>query len=241
MFEPPPVGLSAAPRSGLPAIPRGSCARLRRVSEFAQRFGIDSAHGQCVAGLARQLFLAAYAAHRLDGCAAELLEYGALLHDVGLSISHARHHRHSHYLILNSHLKGFSADEIMVIAVLARFHRGTPACNSCPELASFGARKRKMIMMLAAMLRVADGLDRGHRAAARRIDLARGDTLWRARVHFSEPHAEAELWAASGKADAWQRSFGVPLLLARAADDSADARLGYDRRLTESANWLITE
>ena len=61
--------------------------------------------------------------HGLADREREWLEYGALLHDVGVHISYERHHRHSYYLIKNGDLRGFDPQEIEIIALIARYHR----------------------------------------------------------------------------------------------------------------------
>ena len=61
--------------------------------------------------------------HGLTDREREWLEYGALLHDVGVHISYERHHRHSYYLIKNGDLRGFEPQEIEVMALIARYHR----------------------------------------------------------------------------------------------------------------------
>ena len=57
----------------------------------------------------------------------EWLEFGALLHDVGVHISYKSHHKHSYYLIRNGDLRGFEPQEIEVIALIARYHRQADA------------------------------------------------------------------------------------------------------------------
>ena len=61
--------------------------------------------------------------HGLGDRERDWLEYGALLHDIGVHISYERHHRHSYYLIKNGDLRGFDPEEIEIIALIARYHR----------------------------------------------------------------------------------------------------------------------
>jgi len=84
--------------------------RRRSVEALAVKFVADNAHGRQVARLADRLFDATAAALGLPAGARELLEYAALLHDVGHSIDHGRHHRHSYYLIGSAELLGFELD-----------------------------------------------------------------------------------------------------------------------------------
>ena len=82
-----------------------------------------------VARLALALFDATAPVHGLDEAAREYLEAAALLANVGLFISHTKHHLHTYYVIRNSeHLTGFTDREIEIIAQVARYHR-----KSAPE------------------------------------------------------------------------------------------------------------
>jgi exopolyphosphatase / guanosine-5'-triphosphate,3'-diphosphate pyrophosphatase len=95
----------------------------------------------------------------------EYLEAAALLHEVGLFVSHAQHHRHSYYLIRNSELLGYTENEKEIIANIARYHR-----KSHPKIKHEGFRRlipddQKTTAKLASILRIADGLDRTHSSA----------------------------------------------------------------------------
>src|SRR5262249_6868803 len=118
---------SRFPRNAEPQvgeIPSDSGLRRRCVDAFARRFGYDEAHARQVARLALQLFDATRRLHRLGSRERDLLEFAALLHDVGRSVSPSKHHKHSSYLIRNGALEAFAPEEVSVIAAIARFHRG---------------------------------------------------------------------------------------------------------------------
>ena len=75
--------------------------------ELGERCGYWSEHAQQVARLALAIFDQTRSVHGLGDRERDWLEYGALLHDVGVHISYERHHRHSYYLIKNGDLRGF--------------------------------------------------------------------------------------------------------------------------------------
>jgi len=82
---------------------------------------------------------------------------------VGLFISHSQHHRHSYYVIRNSErLIGFTDAEIEIIAQVARYHRKSAPKLSHPEFARLAPDEQAVVRTLAALLRVAIGLDRTH-------------------------------------------------------------------------------
>lgn len=125
-------------------------------------------HSRQTARLALELFdgLAAVLGH--DDEAREFLEAAALLCNVGVFISHSGHHKHSYYVIRHSeHLAGFTERELEIIGQTARYHRKSTPKLKHPEFAALHADDQAMVRELAAVLRVATGLDRSreHRVA----------------------------------------------------------------------------
>ncbi len=186
--------------------------RRRSVLQMARRFGADEAHAQQVARLALRLFDATQPTHRLGRAERELLEFTAILHDVGLHVSHSKHHRHSHYLIVNGDLRGFTPEEVQMIAGGARFHKGALPKVSSEELAGLSTAARELVIKLAAILRIADGLDRSHHGIIRGIRrVGRTNGRIDLRLDTAGREAELEVWAARRKSDLWEKCFGGPL------------------------------
>jgi exopolyphosphatase/guanosine-5'-triphosphate,3'-diphosphate pyrophosphatase len=126
----------------------GAATRLgrhRAVAALAHRYAGDNAHGRQIATLATTLFDGLAPLLKLPASSRELLEYAALLHDIGHAVDHGRHQRHTYYLIKNSELLGFEPEEIEVIALVARGHRKTVPKPSAPELAAIPPAKRKIV------------------------------------------------------------------------------------------------
>lgn len=130
------------------------------VEQFARRFGVDLRHARHVAGFARELFDALALLHRRPPEEGRLLEAAAYLRDVGHAISDTSHHKHSHYIVANSGLAGFTAVERERVALLCRYHRKAPPSARHAEFQALTADERRSVMMLAPLLRVADALDR---------------------------------------------------------------------------------
>src|SRR5690606_11275577 len=97
--------------------------RRRSIFELLRKCNWHEDHSTHVARLALQLFDDLKPWHRLTPEDRELLEYAALAHDIGYHISHHKHHKHALYLILNADLKGFTQEEIEIMAHVARYHR----------------------------------------------------------------------------------------------------------------------
>ncbi len=135
----------------------------RSVLALAELLDEEPDHSAHVARLALQLFDATSDLHGLDEECGEYLEAAALLANVGLFISHSRHHLHSYYIIRNSErLTGFTDTEIEVIALIARYHRKSAPKPSHDEFGALRPEDQKVVRTLAAVLRVAIGLDRSH-------------------------------------------------------------------------------
>jgi exopolyphosphatase/guanosine-5'-triphosphate,3'-diphosphate pyrophosphatase len=133
-----------------------------------------------------------------------------LLHDVGNFISTDRHHRHTYYIVANSDLGGMPHDRRELVARVARFHRKSPPTTKHALIADLDRADRDRVMKLAALLRIADALDREHRRAVSdvRVTVERG----KVQLRLSGSHdPQLELWTVSRKADLFQRVFGMPV------------------------------
>ena len=192
--------------------------RRRSIVELGERCGYWSEHAQQVARLALNIFDQTRSVHGLSDREREWLEYGALLHDVGVHISYERHHRHSYYLIKNGDLRGFDPQEIEVIALIARYHRQATPKKAHDGYGDLKGSVRKTVKILSAMVRLAEGLDRSHAQALAGIDLyPRGDD-YLARLRATGD-AELELWAAHRHVSPLEGILGKPLRFEVASND----------------------
>ena len=197
----------------LPSIAGPGDARDRSVRRLADACHFEERHSTQVQRLALQLFDAL--GPRL-GCAPqerETLSAAALLHDIGYHISYDRHHKHSYYLISHAELLGMSPAEQLVVAHVARYHRGAEPSKQHGEFAALDRLMRRQVRRLAALLRVADGLDRGHVSA---VDKAK--VRWVERCiritpvpRLANRTMRLELWGASRKAALLEEVAGVPV------------------------------
>jgi len=186
-------------------------ARARSVREFAERSHFEEPHARHVQRLALQLFDAI--GERLGAVAGdrEVLADAALLHDIGYHINYHNHNKHSYHLILHADLLGISPAEQVALANIARYHRGTRPKKKHANFGGLDPEIRRQIVRLAAILRVADGFDRGHVGAVERIKVR---WLGRAMRLTAVPHPDAgdlrlELWGASRKAGLLSKVAGV--------------------------------
>jgi len=184
--------------------------RRRSVIELAERCNYWPDHAGQVARLAVALFDQTRSVHALTDREQEWLEYAALLHDIGVHISYESHHKHSYYLIKNGDLRGFEPEEVDAIALVARYHRRATPKRGHDAYADLSRERRRTVRTLAAILRLAETLDRSHSQSLSGVALHdRGeDALLQVRTSGD---AELELWAASRQAAPFERLIGKPL------------------------------
>ena len=125
----------------------------------------EPGHVLHVRRLALELFDATRPLHGLDASARRLLEAAALLHDIGWRVSPERHHKASRDRILGLELPGFDEAARRMTACIARYHRGSDPDPSHKVYHDLDVEQRTVVRRLAAVLRLADGLDRSHQFA----------------------------------------------------------------------------
>ncbi|MGQ0811936.1 MAG: Ppx/GppA phosphatase family protein [Nitrospiraceae bacterium] len=179
--------------------------RKRNVISLARRCRVPEGHSQHVAHLATRLFDQTKRLHGLGQREREWLEYAAWLHDVGYVINPRQHHKHAYYLIKHSELSGLTAEEIEIIANLARYHRRALPSKKHATLEAMPTGHRRVVTMLAALLRLADALDRTHFAVIHTVDVKVGSVV--TMVLHVTGDAELELWAARQRADLFERVY----------------------------------
>ncbi len=138
---------------------------LADLSAKARKLGAHETHVKQVTALGETLFDRLAPVHRLHARWRIYLTAAATLHDVGEGVSPARHEEHSYYIVKHADFPAMEPWETDFIAELCLLHRGGKVD---PKKLSFGKEKarRQAFLKLLALLRVADSLDRGHKAAA---------------------------------------------------------------------------
>ena len=144
--------------------------RGRSVLNLLNRWEIDRNHAEYASKVALQLFDALAEVHKLGPFEREVLEYSALLHDIGRVISYPGHHKHGWYIVKNANLVGFQADELDMIAAIVRYHRNKAPKKNSRLLLPLPKKMRRSVVLLSAILRLADGLDRQHNQSITKIE-----------------------------------------------------------------------
>jgi exopolyphosphatase / guanosine-5'-triphosphate,3'-diphosphate pyrophosphatase len=177
--------------------------RRESVHNLAHRFNSEPEHARRVTALSLEMFdgLAAAGLHDLGNGERELLWAAGILHDIGTAIDYEDHHRHSHYLILNAGLPGFAPRELVLVGLIARYHRkGEPDFSELGDLAQPGDDER--LHLLSAIIRLAEQFERSRDGAIRRVSVGtRNGTVTLAADPDPARDPSVPIWAARRNAD----------------------------------------
>ena len=175
---------------------------------LGEHYGFNRLHAKQVSRLALSLFEQLEPVHELDPDDARLLKGAALLHEIGQFISFTAHHKHSYYLICNSDLAGISPQERLMMACIARYHRKAPPKADHEGYEELDEEARTRVRKLAAILRIADALDREHQSliSQLKVRIDPPQVHFQLSVHYQ---ASIEVWNAAQKADLFEDVFGL--------------------------------
>ena len=187
--------------------------RSESVRNLAHRFGHDSDHERHVWELSSSIFdgLAAAGLHDYGREERELLWAASLLHDIGVAVNYDDHHRHSYYLTLNAGLPGFTPRELVLIGLIARYHRkGEPDASDLGDLAEPGDAER--LALLCGVIRLAEQFERSRDRAIDDVRVSANGSVvaLHADTHPSRD-ATVPIWAARRNADLLAEALGRPV------------------------------
>ena len=188
--------------------------RRRSILQLARACNYDAEHAEHTAYLSLRLFdeLAALKAHPYGERERELLDYAAIVHDIGTFLSHSNHQKHAYYLVRNSDLLGFDDTEIDIIANVALYHRKSLPKKKHPNFALLNREERHVVGALASMLRIAEGLDRSHLSLVQDVSIARAanPTRYILTLHCLSD-CQLEIWGVQNGSDLFELVFAAPL------------------------------
>ena|GEM_PF-13483 len=185
---------------------------------LAERYHVDPVHAEIVSGYALALFDELRREHGLGPRERLQLQAAALLHEAGRFVDVRSHHKHSFYLISNSEVFGLSREELLNVAHIARYHRRSAPRTSHLEFMALSRERRMAISKLAAILRVADCLDRQKQRQPRGLAFQRSqDSVYVIVEGAKDLSVESRALAAVG--DLFEDIFGIRVVFARSGDD----------------------
>jgi exopolyphosphatase/guanosine-5'-triphosphate,3'-diphosphate pyrophosphatase len=195
--------------------------REAAIDEFALKCGSDLKHERQVARLAGQIFAQLATPYGMDPADQPLLEAAARLQDVGYLINYDQHHKHSFHLIVNSRLPGFQPRDLLLVANVARYHRGAEPKRKHENFKQLAPDDQRRVRQMASILRVAGGLDRSHTQAVRgvRVEHRADETVLQLEADLLP---EVDLWGARRRADFFENVFKTKLEIQGSAAAKAE-------------------
>lgn len=201
--------------AGAGTAPAAATDPLRLMREFVERCQVDRRHVEHVRYLALLLFDQLGDALGCGPGEQALLEAAALLHDVGQLVSYRRHHRHSYQLIMHAERLALSARDRQLVALISRYHRKGGPRKKHEEFARLGPADQAIVRRLSGLLRVADGLDRGHLAIVERVEATLDEERLVLRVapRLASADVSLECWGAARKSDVLAKCLGREVVI----------------------------
>jgi exopolyphosphatase/guanosine-5'-triphosphate,3'-diphosphate pyrophosphatase len=154
------LSASLGPDGGIEAEMRGQV--VASAASLGRKFHYDEAHARHVSDLSLAIYDALVREHGLGARERLLMEVAGLLHDIGTFIKTSGHHKHGEYIVANSEIFGLSRADLTIVANVVRYHSKAPPASTHVNFIALPREDRVVVMKLAAILRVADALDRGH-------------------------------------------------------------------------------
>lgn len=200
-------------RSERAKLMEGMSEREHSVLQFGRACGFDEAHARNVARVATELFESAkmLQLHEFGEWERELLEYAALLHDIGTFLSHTNHQDHTYYLVNNADLLGFDQTEINIIATLGFYHRKKSPKEKHRQFMNLEKRSREIVRGLAIFLQLAESLDHSHTGVIRRVRFRKPDDKKIVLEIIANQDCQLEAWGVHNQKKAFKKTFGQKL------------------------------
>src|SRR5271165_591750 len=179
-----------------------------------KHYEADLAFAQRIRNLTMQLFRRLQSVHRLPPQYADWLEAAAMLHEVGAYINRSGRRRHTHYIIANSELFGYTPVQRRIIASITRYVGNSLPAASDRIIRLLPGADQINVPKAVAILRLARALDQGRRAAVRELQVrVHQDGRVRLMLKPNPPEGiELELWAVEQEKDYFETVFGRELL-----------------------------
>ncbi|NER29000.1 MAG: Ppx/GppA family phosphatase, partial [Symploca sp. SIO1C4] len=195
-----------------------SQVRQRSVIKVAKKYQVNLEYSNRVANFALILFDHTQGVlHNWGEEERELLWAAAILHNCGVYISHASHHKHSYYLIRYGELLGFTEAETEVIANLARYHRKSTPKKKHENYNNLPSKEhRQIVNQLSAILRLAVALDRRQIGAIKQLQSEYCQKNRQLHLKLTPATADdecvLELWNLDYKKGVFEEEYGVKVV-----------------------------
>jgi exopolyphosphatase/guanosine-5'-triphosphate,3'-diphosphate pyrophosphatase len=186
--------------------------RWESILKAVERYRVERRHALDVRESAMFLFSALRSVHRLPPEYREWLSAAAMLYEVGDYVNRNGHHRHTHYIISNSEILGYTPQQRRLIAAIARYlGKSRPATDEGP-IKAIDAADRDDVQKAILLLRMARALNLGRSRAVERVRVGvRSGEIKVSLVPRRRMGVDLELWAVEKERDYFREVFGREL------------------------------
>ena len=191
--------------------------RSDSVLATVKRYGIEVKHAEGVRNFALQLFRDLRAIHQLPPDYAEWISTAAMLYEVGEFVNRNARHRHTHYIIANSEIPGYTPEQRQIIAAVARYMGKSLPTPDDPALKALSTSDQRFVPRAVALLRLSRALNLGRNGAVRGLRVRkRGAEIHLTLVAKRGAGVQLELWAIEKERSYFRELFGRALSAAMA-------------------------
>lgn len=168
-------------------------------------------HSLLVTKLSLMLFDSLMPVHNLTSRDRMLLECAGMLHDIGWKFGQKNHNKRGALMIFADERLPLDMTERGMVALLTLAHRGHVTVESHSFYSLLTSAEQKTLLLLASILRIADGLDYLHLGTVQEIHCVIDTEIVCDIVGSVDLSAEKD--RARAKADLFERSFGRTLVI----------------------------
>lgn len=195
---------------------------LAWATSLARKFHADLKHAGHVRLLATELFQQLAPHHRLSARDGLLLQLAALLHEIGMAVRPAGHHKHAHYIINASPMIGISPKEKALLAALVRYQRKRFPDKKHEPFCHLSEEQQERLEKLIVMLRLAIALNKERRGNVGSLRLLNLEESAELRIQ-GDGDQLLEIWAATKSAPLYKKVFGQSLQVVLETDPATSA------------------
>jgi exopolyphosphatase/guanosine-5'-triphosphate,3'-diphosphate pyrophosphatase len=186
--------------------------RWESITRAVAHYGVDMKHALDVRDSAMFLFSALRSVHGLSPEFREWLSAAAMLYEVGDYINRNGHHRHTHYILSNSEILGYTPQQRRLIAAIARYLGKSRPSPDDPPMKALDPVDRPQVQKAIMLLRLARALNLGRSRAVQRVRVSlHGADIHLGLVPRRRMGVDLELWAIEKDAPYFREVFGREL------------------------------
>jgi exopolyphosphatase / guanosine-5'-triphosphate,3'-diphosphate pyrophosphatase len=191
--------------------------RWASITRAVEHYHVDLKHALDVRASAMFLFSALRSVHCLPPEYRESLSAAAMLYEVGDYVNRNGHHRHTHYILSNSEILGYTPQQRRIIAAIARFLGKSRPTIDDPAIKAIEPEERGSVQKAIMLLRLARGLNLGRSRAVQKVRVShRAAEIRLTLVPRRRMGVDLELWAIERDAPYFREVFGRELSTAAA-------------------------